>query len=80
MIRFIDLGDQILEGQRQFAWWDTVTDTFLQFSGNQTWQNWDDFRVDYLFSFPKGEQIVSGETYEPNEILRFKRLFLKEWP
>lgn len=31
MIRFIDLGDQILEGQREFAFFDTTSDTFVGF-------------------------------------------------
>lgn len=41
MIRFIDLRDQGT-GYR-FAFWDTVTDQFLQFSGEQAWDDADDF-------------------------------------
>ena len=47
MIRFIDLTGQIIDGETDFAWYDTVTDKFLSFSGNQTWNSWDDFVTDY---------------------------------
>lgn len=80
MIRFIDLGDQIVEGTREFAWWDTVTDTFLQFSGEQTWETWDQFETDFKFSFPTTEQIVKGDVPTEEKLARFKRLFPEEWP
>lgn len=47
MIRFIDLGDQILRGQKEFAWFDTITDTFETFSGDQTWVSWMNFVNDF---------------------------------
>jgi len=80
VIRFIDLGDQILEGMREFAWWDTITDTFEEFNGNQTWDTWKEFEKDYLFHFPTTEQIVKGDARELGKIERFKRLFPKKWP
>ena len=32
MIRFIDLSDQIQEGQKAFAFFNTVTDSFVSFN------------------------------------------------
>ena len=49
MIRFINLTGQIFidDDELYFAWYDTVTDTFLTFSGIQTWDSWEDFVRDY---------------------------------
>ena len=51
MLRFIQLGDQIKvlsEGNEDFAWYDTVTDSFLKFSGSVVWDSWEDFVEDLL--------------------------------
>jgi len=74
VIRFIDLGDQILEGQREFAWWHTITDLFRQFNYNESWETWEDFAEDYLVADAKG--LVTKAT----PLSRFKSLFPKEWP
>lgn len=47
MIRFVYIGGQILTGRREFAWWCTVTDRFLEFSENQVWRDWSDFEFDF---------------------------------
>jgi len=47
VLRFINLTGQITEGDFEFAWYDTVTDRFLEFCGSQTWDSWDDFVSDY---------------------------------
>lgn len=39
MIRFVDLNDQIVEGVHEFAFYDTVTDTFVDFDGSQTFDS-----------------------------------------
>lgn len=44
MIRHIFIGDQINEGDKQFAFFDTVTDTFLSFEGEQVFDNVEDFK------------------------------------
>jgi hypothetical protein len=44
MYRFIDLGDQIIDGVREFAFFDTVTDNFLDFCGSQTFDSIADFK------------------------------------
>lgn len=44
MIRFIDLGKQIGlddEWPREFAFFDTISDTFVDIGGEQTWASWD---------------------------------------
>ena len=41
MIRFIDIRNQGV-GSR-FAFWDTITDRFLEIEGEQAWDNWDEF-------------------------------------
>lgn len=48
MIRFIDLSDQIIDGEKEFAFYDTVIDTFKIFSGCQTWDTIEDFKNDYV--------------------------------
>ena len=74
MIRFIDLGDQILEGQKEFAWFDTVTDTFEEFNGNQAWETWEDFAEDYLVDEGK------GMIPDSRPLRRYKGLFPSVWP
>jgi len=80
VIRFIDLGDQILEGTREFAWWDTITDEFLEFSGDQAWETWKDFEFDFRSHFPTTDQIVKGDVPSKELLERFKRLFPKKGP
>lgn len=41
MIRFVDIRNQGV-GSR-FAFWDTITDRFVEIEGEQAWDNWDDF-------------------------------------
>jgi len=48
MIRFINLTNQITEDTKEFAFYNTVTDKFIEFSENQTWQSIDDFIQDYI--------------------------------
>lgn len=67
MIRFIDLGDQILGGEKEFAWYNTVTDQFLKLSDSQTWSCWKDFVEDFW----------GDVDYDPSpeDLERFTRLF-----
>lgn len=48
MIRFIDIGDQILEGERRFSLWSTVTDSYLSFRYTYSWTSWADFEDDFM--------------------------------
>lgn len=54
MIRYVHIRkqDDVLldddgEGVDGFAWWDTVTDSFLSFNGEQCWENWQEFQYDF---------------------------------
>ncbi|AVF49384.1 hypothetical protein AL492_17835 [Elizabethkingia anophelis] len=47
MIVYIDLKDQIIEGEDRFAFYDTITDSFCSFSGCQSWSSMDEFKMDY---------------------------------
>lgn len=50
MMRFVDLGTQLHlsgNGPRQFAYFNTVSDVFLEFSGAQVWSNWKEFTEDF---------------------------------
>jgi len=56
MKRFVDLRGQDIG--EQFAWWDTVIDTFESFGGEQTFDTWDEF----------------VETYDGAELERYRDL------
>lgn len=45
MIRFVDLRAADISGSN-FAFFDTVTDSFLEVGGSQTWVNKNDFVLD----------------------------------
>lgn len=47
MLRFINLSDQINEGEKEFAFYDTVKESFVTLSGSQTWASVEDFTKDY---------------------------------
>ena len=48
MIRFVDIGDQItLDGTKEFAWFDTIVDRFIEFNGTHVWDCWEVFEEDY---------------------------------
>jgi hypothetical protein len=44
MIRYILIGDQINEGESQFAFFDTMIDNFLAFEGEQVFDDIEDFK------------------------------------
>jgi hypothetical protein len=54
MIRFIDLGTQITcdpEGDRHFAFYDTITDGFIKVNDECIWTAWIDFEEDVMKMF-----------------------------
>lgn len=85
MIRFIDLTGQIYldDEEKSFAFFDTVTDKFCMFSGNQYWDNVEDFKNDFT-----GDDIdrflrlmqhsIINKWKEPKIQLDGKELFFKE--
>lgn len=62
MIRFIDIGGQITDGQHCFAWWNTVEDKFISFHDEYVWRSWDEFEQDY-----DGDEIERFRSLFPNE-------------
>ena len=46
MIRFIEVGNQVLDDERYFSWWCTITDRYLEFNGEQMWETWHDLTLD----------------------------------
>jgi hypothetical protein len=67
MIRFVDLGCQIDDGIRYFAWFDTITDKFMIIGDEHIFDSWEDFEV----SWKCGARNI--------ELERFKSLFPKNW-
>ena len=47
MKRFINLTNQIIDGEKEFAFYCTVRDEFETFSGAQTWNSIKEFKQDY---------------------------------
>jgi hypothetical protein len=43
MLRFIYIKDQIEDGGTAIAFYDTVTDRFVEYQGVQVFDDWDDF-------------------------------------
>ena len=65
MIRFIDIGGQINEGDHDFAWFNTIIDRFHEYNGTHVWSSWEEFVADH-----KGSDDYPLERYEalfPNE-------------
>ncbi len=68
MKRFIDMGDQITEGVRTFAWWDTITDRFETFLGSQKWESKESFTQDFECDYDC-----------PPKLDRYLRLIPDDW-
>ena len=47
MIRYIDLTDQIHDDIYCFAWWNTVTEMFMELNECFVWYSWEEFLLDY---------------------------------
>lgn len=71
MLRFIDLREQST-GHR-FAFWDTVTDRFCEFFGEQAWDTFEDFAEAF-----KLRSETEGEGHDHGTLNRFKGL-CPEW-
>jgi hypothetical protein len=59
MIRFIDLGKQIAVDEtdedypREFAFYNTIDDSFFRFNQSSTWTSFSEFALDF-----KGSQLL----------------------
>ena len=51
MIRFLNLKDQICEGQNDFAFFDTISDTILTFDNEQVFSSLAEFEEAYKKSY-----------------------------
>jgi len=49
MIRIVNISkdDQVIADRDCFAWFDTITDEFIDFSDNSVWASWGDFMDDF---------------------------------
>jgi hypothetical protein len=71
MIRFVYIGNQIdctstsEKPSEQFAWWDTITDSFMEFDHQVVFDSWEEF-----------ENAVRNDEYS-HDLNRFKYLFTK---
>jgi len=73
MIRHVSISkeDGVVPEGDCFAWFSTVDDHFLEFSGNQVWRTWDEFHTDWISTF-------GVERQYPLE--RFEKLFPRQKP
>ncbi len=55
MIRFLNLKDQICEGQNDFAFFDTISDTILTFGNEQVFSSLAEFEEAYEESYMNAE-------------------------
>ena len=60
MIRFIEVGNQVLDDEKYFSWWDTITDRYLEFNGEQMWETWFDLTSDMFDDYRSRESISSS--------------------
>lgn len=47
MIRIILIDGQVCEGTKAFSFWTTICDRYLEFNGEQMWENKEDFVYDF---------------------------------
>lgn len=43
MVRFVFIGDQICEGEKDFAFFDTAVDSFIEFDGESVFGSLEEF-------------------------------------
>lgn len=50
MIRLVNISaeDEVTTGGYCFAWFDTVTEKFLEYCGTQVWETWNEFEQDWI--------------------------------
>ena len=56
MIRFVAIGGQIIRGEKDFAFFDTVTDNFITINGYQVFDSMDELvgRSELIVLVPDG--------------------------
>lgn len=69
MLRFVYIGAQIIGEEKQFAFYDTIPDKFIELDGMQVFDDWADF-CDYWKSH--------GEEYPQHDLERFWHIMPRE--
>jgi len=77
MIRYIDIGDQIMEDSSQFAWWNTVQDEFIKFNEDYVWDTWRDFEESFWaeVEFREGCSVDITIREPEGYLARFEQLY-----
>ncbi len=73
MMIFVDLGDQIVPGMREFAYYITSDDHFVTLAGNQTWRDMLGLRNDWT------EHQKSPEAKDSGYSLKEFENIMQEW-
>lgn len=76
------MGDQITEGIHTFAFYDTVKDRFVEFSGEMAWETEGQFKEAFRYVYEKPTAIRWEEPYCDDEtypLTRFTQLIPKDW-
>jgi hypothetical protein len=60
MIRYVNIPAEaeVIPGSPAFAFFDTVTDRFVELAGSQVWANWHDFAQDFEADPPNSCQPI----------------------
>ena len=69
MIRFVDLRGQGIG--RIFTFWDTSIDKIIEYNDNSHWNNWEEFKNDFIKHFGAEAQLTIEGT---KRLQRFKSL------
>ena len=64
MIRFIEVGNQVLDDARYFSWWCTVTDRYLEFNGEQMWKTWFELTLDMFDEYRNNKLAIPWSQVE----------------
>jgi len=73
MIRFVNLKGKIFNDEdNYFAWYDTITERFLEFSGHQIFISWEDFEEEFN-EFLKDDLAIRKHNF--TDLERFRKLF-----
>jgi hypothetical protein len=67
MIRLIDVGQQTSDGEgpRQFAFWNTDPDMFLDYNGSQVWSTLDELKDDLAWHLGTEQAEITIKRLEP---------------
>lgn len=67
MIRLIDLDKQTSDGDgpRQFAFWNTISDMFLHYNGNEVWSTYEQLEYDLRWHLGQEQADITSERLKP---------------